>query len=454
MTRSRLSALVASALLLGGITMTAASAPVAAAPRTCVHAGSGTADNFWLGGDGDWSDPTHWSLGTPPGPDGREYVCIPDDVAVTLDSGRVDVQAFELGRGASLTLAEGSSLYTWGGAEAESLTRKGSLVVVRGASLGGPGQLHVIGTVQVSNTTDVQARLSGEDGAGLMLVGDDGTLDVSGSDGDVRLTGGYSLDVRGRVRLLGDAGLLADAGTRLALGPHLAGDGGVGRLVIRDDRGYFSSDLTAPSRLVNHGRIVKLGTDGNSAVAAAYSGGGETRVRSGYLVLPDAAVLPTAVAAGASVGSGTCADRRTCVTDTTPAEPQFASMTLPEQAPGFTPVVVTQLTGEAAPGGSVGDPVKVHAVGLVATRADPAVIELRYDRDLLASEDRPFDSDALDVAHSSGGAYTTLPDCVTGGAIPATSFACVDRRAGASREDGDDVIMVVRTTRTSRWIIP
>lgn len=454
MTRSRLSALVASALLVGGVTTSTAAAPAAAAPRSCVHAGSGTADNLWLGGDGDWSDATHWSLGTPPGPDSRQYVCIPDNVAVTLGSGRVDVTAFELGRGSSLTLAEGTALYTWGGAAAESLTRQGSLVVVRGASLGGPGQLHVIGIVQVSNTTDVQARLSGEDGNGLMLVGDDGTLDVSGSNGDVRLTGRYSLDVRGRVRLLEDAGLLADAGTELALGPHLADDDGVGRLVVRNDRGYFSSDLTAPSRLVNHGRIVKFGTDGNSAVTAAYSGGGETRVRSGYLVLPDAVALPTAVAAGASVGSGTCADRRTCVTDTTAEEPQFASMTLPVQGPGFTPTVVTQLTGAAVPGGSVGDPVKVHAVGLTATRADPAVIELRYDRTLLASADRPFESDDLDVAHSSGGAYTTLPDCATDGAIPSTSFACVDRRARASREDGDDVIMVVRTMRTSRWVIP
>ena len=453
MTRPRLSALVASVLLVGGVTTAATAAPAAAATRSCVHAGSGTADNLWLGGDGDWSDTTHWSLGAAPGPDGREYVCIPDDVAVALDSGRVDVQAFELGRGSSLTLAEGTALYTWGGAAAESLTRKGSLVVVRGASLGGPGRLHVIGTVQVSNTTDTQARLSGEGGAGLMLVGDDGTLDVSGSYGDVRLTGGYSLDVRGRVRLLGDAGLLADAGTQLALGTHLADDG-VGRLVIRDDRGFFSSDLTAPSRLVNRGRIVKLDSEGNSAVSAAYSGGGETRVRSGYLVLPDAVALPTAVAAGASVGSGTCADRRTCVTDTTAEEPQFASMTLPDQGAGFTPVVVTELTGERVPGGSVGDPVKVHAVGLTATRADPAVIELRYDRTLLESEARPFESDALDVAHSSGGAYTTLPDCMAGGAIPSTSFACVDRRAGASREDGNDVIMVVRTTRTSRWVIP
>ena len=36
--------------------------------------------------------------------------------------------------------------------------------------------------------------------------------------------------------------------------------------------------------------------------------------------------------------------------------------------------------------------------------------------------------------------------------MPLGAVACVDR--AASREDGDDVIMVVRAIDTSRWIVP
>ena len=93
---------------------------------------------------------------------------------------------------------------------------------------------------------------------------------------------------------------------------------------------------------------------------------------------------------------------------------------------------------------------RVHASACGSTRADPAIIELRYDRSLLASEGRPFESDALYVAHGGRkGNYADLAGLPDRRRDPARLFACVDRRAGASREDGDDVIMVVRTTDQS-----
>ena len=46
--------------------------------------------------------------------------------------------------------------------------------------------------------------------------------------------------------------------------------------------------------------------------------------------------------------------------------------------------------------------------------------------------------------------YVVLPDCL-GTVVPTGAEACVDR-AASRRVDGD-VIMVVRTTATSRWIV-
>jgi hypothetical protein len=449
MTRRYRTLLVVS-LLLATPVVAAGGSPAVAAPPSCVHAGSGTGDNYWQYGDGLWSDPSHWSQGTAPGEGSGQYVCIPDNVEVVLDAGRVDVQAFELGRGASLVLQEGSALYVWGGPEAESLTRLGSLVLVKGATLGGPGQLHIIGEVQLESTKQSEARLSGADGAtGRMLVGDDATLVFAGT-GDVRVTGGYTVEVRGRALTREDAGVIADPGTTVQLAQHTTGRG-VGRFVIQNDRGFFSSDLTQPAGLVNEGRIVKRFATGNSAISATYSGAGEVRIRSGYLVLPADAHVPALVDAGSSVGSGTCAATRTCNTDTTAEDKQFASLTLPQQTRGRTKVVVATKSEKVRR--AVGKVMKVHARKLRVSLAHPATIELRYDRSLLAAAGKPFQSAALSVAHAfGGGEYVDISDCLADGAIAAGAFACVDRRPLASRVDGSDVILVIRTIRTSRWI--
>ena len=46
--------------------------------------------------------------------------------------------------------------------------------------------------------------------------------------------------------------------------------------------------------------------------------------------------------------------------------------------------------------------------------------------------------------------YAVLPDCL-GTVVPTGAVACVDR--DASRRVDGDVIMVVRTTETSRWLV-
>ena len=215
-------------------------------------------------------------------------------------------------------------------------------------------------------------------------MGNTGTLDIHG-DGDVGLTWGYVVDVHGRARLLDQAALVADHGTTFRLQPHYLGKG-VGRLVILNDKGFYEGPARTDqplARFVNDGRIVKRDSDGKSLVAASYSSCGEVRVKSGYLVLPDEAVQPVQVAQGASVGSGSCDDGRACNTDTTPTDPQFASLVVPTDDPGGASVVITPLEGVKVKGGAVGVPMKVHAKGLRATAADPAIMEARYDASLL-----------------------------------------------------------------------
>ena len=99
---------------------------------------------------------------------------------------------------------------------------------------------------------------------------------------------------------------------------------------------------------------------------------------------------------------------------------------------------------------------KAHAENLWATPEDPAVIELRYDQDLLYKSGRTSDPAALVVKRRAWekGLFDALVDCPASGIIPPGEAACVDRRPGASRTLADgDVVMVVRAIETSRWIV-
>ena len=168
-------------------------------------------------------------------------------------------------------------------------------------------------------------------------------------------------------------------------------------------------------------------------------------------MLPEDVAVPTVVEPGSSVGSGTCVDALTCNTDTSKKVKQFASLTLPMQTRGRTKVVVTTTTDKVRR--SIGKVLKVHARHLRVSPAHPATIELRYDGSLLTAAGKPVDPSALSVAHGdSDGNYSDVQDCLAGGAIPPDTYACVDRRPLASRKVGGDVILVVRTIRTSRWI--
>jgi len=92
--------------------------------------------------------------------------------------------------------------------------------------------------------------------------------------------------------------------------------------------------------------------------------------------------------------------------------------------------------------------------------SDPAILSLRYDERVLGG--RGWKS--IDVFHAATGTnnYTKLQTCLANGNPPSGQVTCVDRRGltGSSRNVFDDegpgsapdVIMVVRTLSTSRWV--
>ena len=463
MTRSRLTALFVSVLLAlplalpSVVTGTALGAvPAGATGPECRWATRGFVENRWLGGAGSWSDATHWSRGAVPGLTSRDYACIPSGSDVVIDdvAPRIDLDLLELGLSAHLTLRPGTALYLWGPQDiVRSITKRGSVIEVDGATLGGGGRLHVIGTLTVhQSTTGSPALLTSHaemdtyaGPAGILEIGDEGTLDVRGQS-DVRIANDYIVDIHGRARLRDKAGLVADHGTTFLLQKHYYGPG-VGRLVILNDRGFLEGEEVGSEPLatfVNRGRIVKRESTGSSRVQARYVKG-DLRVLSGRLVLPGKVVTPGVF--GPPVTPG-CPPTVACT-----GPQQNAQLHAPaSDTDGVADVSIQELLSEPVEG-AVGVPMKVHADDLDATIADPAVIELRYNLSVFKNAGRSPTPATLTVAHANGpdDPFVVIPSC-EGTGIPLGAFACLDH--SASRKVGGAVVLVVRTTDTSRWIVP
>ena len=404
----------------------------------------------WLGGPGSWSDPAKWSGGQVPGIDGRaDEACIPPGAAVVLDSAspRIDLAVLELGRGSRLTLQPGTALFVWGDQDSvRSVTRSRSVVEVDGATLGGAGRLRVMGTLvahrsaggsrAILTTRPVSSSVTGR--PGILEIGDRGTLRVDGS-GNVRLAKQYVVDVRGRTLLREDGGLVADHGTSFLLQRKIH-TRGVGRLVILNDRGFAEGAWQGVKELatfVNRGLIVKRESTGTSTVVARYVSGGRELARTGVLELP----VPVVFGPPAT---------DTCDTPASCNPSQEGTLKIPVTDTDGAVVVVEPLDGVTVKG-AVGVPMKVHATGLDATLADPAVIQLRYVRSLFTAAGVAADPGKLTVAHADGpdDPYVDIPVCV-GRSIPLGAVACLDRQA--SFKTAADVLLVVRTIDTSRWV--
>ncbi len=474
--RGRVAALAA--VVLAALTGSVLIPPAAALPSYCSLSWPGQERFEWDGGggDGQWSTAANWSNNLEPnlsyGSSG--YVCIPSWATVTMGRGtQGDIQAFDVQGGATLRLATGSKLYVHGDQSTRpSILRPTAKMYLSGA-FGGPGRLDLLGTMWWRSTDFGASTIATRNcslgatcegpvtgAAGLLEVGDTGLVHID--ERGVNLQDQYRIVVRGQVRLRNQGYIAADRGTAFELAAKSAAPG-VGALVIANDGGYYEgrtlNGITALSSLVNGGRIVKTAGAGTSVVSATYSrtSAGRLQVSSGSLAFPDGTTQSAITAAGRSWGSGRCADAAYACTPVTDVgvDVQNQSLQVPSTDTNGATVQVTEVTG--GPADRIGSQVQLHATGLEATPAAPAVVTLRYDSSLLNGKTW----ERIRIYRRADGttAYVEVPSCDSEGRPPVGSVGCVDRRglATSSRNVAEpggavDVIMVVRTTATSRWV--
>lgn len=472
------------ALALGLLGLPGPSA--AALDPFCSKAWPGQVRFVWDGdaGNGRWSTAANWSNDTEPTNvyDDTGYVCIPTGAVVTMAAGeQADLQAIDLQRGSTLVLATGSKLYVFGDhASRASVVRRGATLVMSGA-LGGTGRIDLHGLMHWTSASSGASTITTRDCAlgaacagpasgttGLLEVADSGVVRVDGRG--VNLFDQYRLVVRGVVSLTNRGYIAADRGTGFALRRRTAAPG-VGRLTIANDGGYYEgrtlNGITTLSRFVNAGSIVKTGGTGNSVITGLYtrSGAGSVGVHAGTLSFPDGVTQSARVAGGRTYGTGRCApagpNAYGCVPVTEPGiDRQNGTFQVPGADANGAGVQVVEVRG--GPADRIGSAVQLHATGLSATRARPAVFRLRYDSSLLGG--RSWQEVRIYRKADGARAYRLVRRCDDRGRPPVGEVACVDRREkrNSSREVGDpgdppgapkdDVLMVVRTTDTSRWI--
>ncbi|WP_148616531.1 hypothetical protein [Nocardioides rubriscoriae] len=490
-----------------------ASAPAQAAGSFC-RALPGLTANVWQGagvgpGTSDaWAEDANWSTGTSP-MTGDKYVCIPAGGTpfITGDTSEVySIATMDIASGARLRIGLGAKVVVFGDQASQPSTVRGRLEVL-GAGFGGDARLDVLGSVSIRNLGPGKAaslftRLCryypvppypypsypgeepcfGPDGPdagtspdpmpvtgtrGLLTVADSGVVDVEG--GGVNLGDQYQLVVRGLLRFRDRGFLAADHGASLELRPRQLPSSRTGTLRIESDGGVYEgfierdTGIAGLATVVNDGLIEKTGGGGLATINADYSqtAAGRIAVTDGTLLLPEGPARAASVGPGDSYGTGRCFDPTVprCQASTFDADRQNARLRVPRRDPSGAAVRVRELAEQ--PGlRSLGAPFLAHADHLRATRTDPAILTFRIDERLLAG--RGWKS--VDVLRKANGSTSYVPvvRCLSDGRPPVGSSACVDRRGLASSShnvrDGDfggtrpDVVMVVRTTATSRWI--
>lgn len=487
------------ALLLGASVPAAGSPPATALsiptelPSACPVL-SGLTPDVWQGAgvtpgaDDQWDNDANWSLGIAPVHLSNPYVCIPAGGLPLIRGGQdARLVALDVASGATLQVHAGGKLYLYGGALTPSTIQ--GRVELDGAALAGPARVELSGTLLVHTpgptseatlTTRECAYFPGPyplgeapcvpgvpvvGATGRLVVHDDGVVDVSG--GQVNLGDQYQLLVHGLMLVHDGGSIAADHGTRLELRPHTGLTAGTGTLRFEGDGGYLEGKndfgIAQLSTVVNQGQIAKRGGTGTSVVTGAYSqpSPGAVTVASGKLLLPSGSATPAGVGAGAGYGTGRCLVPRQpgCQAQTFNLDRQSVEFRVPSTDTSGASVIVQELTTASSPG-DIGFPVEAHATGLSATLSDPAILSLRYDERVLGG--RGWSS--VDIFHEATGttSYVRLRACLANGNPPSGQVTCVDRRglAGSSRNVFDDegpgnapdVIMVVRTLTTSRWV--
>ena len=472
------------------IDASATSAPTRGAAGGCPDiAGLTRAD--WDGPNGGlWRRAANWSGNQVPGrrgdPTSPNYVCLDDDKTVVMNGSTAILQAIDVRGDTTVVLRYGAHLFANGRAGRTSHVRAGAMVWLQGSNaVGGVGRWVVDGVVRLQSLHKDNALVSRscvfvdgpctgsieDDGeqTGLMVIGDKGLLLVNGDPPGTNDSAGvnvydrYQLEVHGTMRLANKGYLSANAGTSLSLLPR-SKIAGVGTFDIQNDGGYYqgSDDSFLPgvhlSTLTNRGLIEKSGGTGTSVITAKYSESpakaGEQRVDvgRGALALPRGPVRAASVAKSAAIGSGKCIPKlgqhlfecRPVARDTG-ADGQLTSVRVGNRDRGGARIDFKKLAPRLP--GDVGVPVLITNSGLTATPAHPAIIELHYSSALMGSGTT---DDDVKVLRAEGGPYKVVPTCGHSGS-PRPHGACVDRQH--SRTTSREVIMVIRTTGTSRWCV-
>jgi RHS repeat-associated protein len=166
----------------------------------------------WVGGSGDWSDPTHWDIGYVPNDGGgNTYIAVITDnstnvvVDVTNNikiSGLQNCESIKVNTGGALT-ASGTVINTGDiGTAGGTLTLSGATVTNTGHAINAN-----TGTVQINNTT-INGGIVQCNGEGVATIGGVSTLSGITLNSDTTITDGNSLIITGGLILNNNLTLL------------------------------------------------------------------------------------------------------------------------------------------------------------------------------------------------------------------------------------------------------
>jgi hypothetical protein len=409
-----------------------------------------------------WADANNWSptgipndntTGTATPETNTTYVCIGTGKSVYMDktelfnfsSGWVELQGYWLGKDATLTVGDGVALMNNDHTEA-SVTEHGSLLSATSAYVGGQGTLLVKGDLSVaaSAVTGASSLTSSHDSQPIATQTQEGhvVIDQVGRlllpSLGVQMHRGYDIDVFGQLVMTG-SGFLAphfDTSVTVEAGGtyQFAGWGGF-------YEGPTDSGPDVIPSLVNRGTLLKTGPDtaliGPNVDGYVEQGDAHIVVQGGTLGFAGGTTYTADVSGGQAFSTAQCTlhdANQPCAVELDPGrDPQSVAFTVPASDPGAV-VEVTEL-----------GPLDflAHATDLAMNPADPATLNFR----LGAGAEGIGTTQPADVQITHDG--VPIVSCVASG-LPAGATNCVDRQA--SSYDGRNVLMVVRTIQTSRYV--
>ena len=252
----------------------------------------------------------------------------------------------------------------------------------------------------------------------------------------------YGIQVKGQMVMTGTGFLAPNIETAVTIDPGGVYEfGGVG--------GFYEGGNDEPpgpnvTTLQNNGTLLKSGKNTTSLIGTDYSQGvnAEVLVTGGTLAFAGGTSYAAEVSGGQQLSTARCAPRdpsQPCTEDKDPTrDPQSVAFRPP--GPETSDMAV-----EVRENGKLD--FTAHAPGLPLNPADPALITFR----LGAGPEGVGTTNPTDVQVVHDDEAHVLPDCPAVGLAPGQTN-CVDRQASSYDAATNNVMMVVRTIDTSRYI--